>query len=256
MRIHKLSSVGTLVVSIDLELPARQWAEADRRALDAATLQLGELFEQHRISATWAVADPVQSAATERLQNFRVRQEIAVLCDQNWSGPQVSRSRFASELARRVLRARAAGLTVTTLAPRDGLPEDHLDLVLKQGLTAVRGALGGAPRALRFGLWEFPGTLRLPAESHWLISSSRGVRARRGIRRAVAQQGLFHLVVDASRFGALGRPAFRTLDRVLRYAAHQRKLQQLEILTLQDAAQRLSQTPQIAPARSVLRKAA
>lgn len=257
MRNSKLSAVGVLVVSVDLELPVDQWSTTERRALDEIAPQLVDLFDRLCIPATWAVADPLLSAATERLQASQIDHEIAVLGDTTWVGSQASRGRFAGELSRRVLRARAAGLATTTLVPVDPVDETHLDLLVKHGITAVRGPLQAtAPQALRFGVWQLPATLRLPVESGWLHRAVRGLIVRSSLRRTAAGRGLFHLIVDGPRLGLAGRPALRSLERLLRYADSRRRQHQLEAITMSEAAARLSHTPSILPARSVLRKAA
>ncbi len=257
MRMAKISNLGVIVVSVDLEPPVSGGVAA-QRMLDRLTPQLIELFDRHRVRATWAVADPIVSAATERLQSSHVPHEIAVLGDATWAGPHAARGRFAGELSRRVLRARAAGLAVSSLAMVEPIPTDHYDLLLKQGITAVRAPgqanTGRVPQSLRYRLWQLPVSHRLPAANRWFAAGSWA--AQRGLRRAAAQQSLYHLEIDAPRLGGRGSSALRSLERLLRQAARLQQQRRVEILTMAETVARLSATPSVVPARSVLRKAA
>jgi hypothetical protein len=254
-------SGGVLVISVDLELPLGHCGVVEERLLDETTGKLLALCDKYRMSATWGVADPVHSAATDRVRAASVAHEIAVLGDATWVGSQAGRARFAGELSRRVLKARAAGLPISTLIPAEVVLDDHLDLVVKNGITAVRGVVdhGGRsrrtaqPHALHFGLWEFPGSLRLPGDSRWLYGGGRGIWARRGLRRAAKGRRVFHLVVDAPRLGSSGTTAVSTLERVLQYADRLRSAERLLVATLAEVSGRLSQTRHTRPSRSILR---
>ena len=139
---------GSLVISIDLELAPRQRMRLDdQRRLASTTDSLIEALRDCRLAATWAVADPAVSAATEVIraaaENNNAENDnahdIAVLGDHTWIGPQAGRTRFARELSRRVLRAQVAGIGVSTLGVRDAVLSDHLDLLVQHGIPAVRG---------------------------------------------------------------------------------------------------------------------
>jgi hypothetical protein len=106
---------GRLLLSIDLELDFPQRGRADLNRLDAATSALLALCERCQLAATWAVADPAYSAATDLIRAASPRNEVAVLGDQSWVGPGAGRQRFSRELARRFDSARAAGIDATTL---------------------------------------------------------------------------------------------------------------------------------------------
>ena len=85
-------------------------------------------------------------------------QELALRAEIVWTGKTASRALFARELTNRLTRARAQGRAVTTLALPRGAEVEHIDLTIKQGITAVRthvaeptgraariGSLAGAP---------------------------------------------------------------------------------------------------------------
>lgn len=263
MAVFTALSRGLVVFSVDLELPMDQLRVEQGRALDGTTQRLIDLFRQFDIPATWAVADPVHSAATERILAASENHELAVRGDSTWVGSKAGRARFARELSRRVLRARAAGLSATTLIPGEAALDDHLDLIVKHGITAVRGMIDHAgtaretaqPHALHFGLWEIPGSLSLPGESRWFAGGGRRLRVRRGIDRAITAKKLFQVVINAPRLSANPK-AIRVVERTLHYARKMRDEQFLDVATLADVAARLSNTKPSSPTRSILRASA
>jgi len=260
---------GILAISIDLELDAQRRGLDQQQALETVTERLLSLLSKYRLQATWAVADPAISAATERLTTSGAGQEIAILADHTWAGREAGRSRFAREIARRVSRARAAGLDVSTLVLRDGTLGDQLDLVVKNGIRALRAsyepALDGAwfaarvvaqPRSPRFGLWELPPSWRLPSLSRWSVGGGGAGTAKRGIDQATAAKTVYHLMIDGLLLAAAGKSAERVLEKVLRHAERRRAQGALRVMTLADTAQCLTGDRHATPARSILRPAA
>ena len=73
-------------------------------SLETVTAELAERLARYNLPASWAVADPAVSAATERLLHAGAAHEIAILGDRSWVGREAGRARFARELARRVTR--------------------------------------------------------------------------------------------------------------------------------------------------------
>lgn len=259
---------GVLAVSIDLELdPLRRIAD-QQHGLEAMTNRLITLFDLYQLPATWAVADPAVSAATDRLTVSGSTHEIAVLGDHSWVGAEAGRSRFAKELHRRVQRARATGLPLTTLVTRDAYPDDHADLLVKQGMTAVLGPIERGkstlwpqakvtlPRSLKFGLWEISGTQRLPVESRSWLGGSGYLAAKRGIDRAAADCAVYHVVIDALQLARSGVSGLRVVEKFVRYAVRRREQRKIITETLASLARRLSGVRQSTPARSILRPAA
>lgn len=270
---HGRNDQATLIVTVDLETadvePGSNHTTLEQaRRLDETTDWLIRTFGRLGIAATWAVADPAHSAATERLLAAELGHELAVLGDSSWAGREAGRGRFARELARRVLGSRAAGIPVTSLVPRDIELGDHLDLLVKHGVTAVRGPVQSRvlrrkpaqPRTLHFGLWEMPGSVRLPDRGTWLAGAGlagmgSGITARRGIRRSAHYRHVFHLVVDAWRLAAGSQRDRRVLERTLTVARQVQERHALQLSTLSDVAARLSHVPRVVPARSILRSA-
>lgn len=226
------------------------------------TKRLVECFDTHRVPATWAVNDPAHSAATSLVIRSAVQHELAILGDPNWLGSTAGRTRFARELARRVSQARAAGINVCSLVPRVESVKRHIDLVVKQQITAVAGIDAPPhtaspcppPHALHYGVWEVPITDRLPRRSLWIFEG--GWSALRNIGRAARDTAMFHLSIDAA---ALEQEGQRAQNSVMWLAGKIGKLRDrglIRVETLGAAAARLADLPAATPQRSILRRAA
>ena len=260
---------GVFAISIDLELDPDRRGLDQTRSLEDVAGRLISLLTKYQIPATWAVADPAVSAATDRLVSAGAGHEIAVLGDQSWVGREAGRSRFSRELTRRVSRGRSAGLTISTLVLRNVVLDDHLDLVVKEGISAVRSDYAGStgsgllrrravaePRSLRFGLWDLPAATRLPGESRWLPSGGGARSARRGIDRAIATRAVYQLMIDGLLLAVRSPSALRLLERVLRHVDQRRQQGTLTVATLAGTAALLAGNRQGTPSHSILRPAA
>ncbi len=254
--------LGTLVISIDLELDPEEHDRQLERQLDLVRSELVTLTKNAAIPATWAVADPMLSAATESILAAKCGHEIAVLGDRAWLGPGCGRDRLARELTRRFSVPRKAGIPVSTLALRNVEHVADLDLLLKHGVTAVCSIPIDDPSfarkheqpPLRFGLWQPPDARRLPAQSTWW--SPLGWLVRREIKRAIRHRSLLHLRFDAPR---LIHDPGRSLDLVasiLRYAAAKRDAGQLAVKTISQLATQALSSRAAQPSRSILQSAA
>jgi hypothetical protein len=255
-------------LSIDLELDPLRPSRDQPRSLETITDRLVRLLDRYHASATWAVADPAVSAATEFLLAANESHEIAILGDQTWVGHEAGRMRFGRELARRVIRGRAAGIPISTLALRGTELADHLDLVAKQEILAVRddfheiakGWLAKStvrtPAALRFGLWDVPASMRLPGTSRWKLGGGGRRRCRSGIDKAIAECSVFHIQIDALSLADRGSMAEHALEQILRHAAIRQQQGALEITTIAGVARKLMGERTTAPARSILHPAA
>jgi len=189
--------VGYLNITVQLDSSAEAHGVQLHQELAKVSRQLLELLDAERIPATWAVSDPAHSAATSQILKSATDHDLAILGDSNWIGPTAGRTRFARELVRRVSQARAAGLRVTTLVPSVASIESHIDLVVKQQITAVCGSFISEARqqivdsrALHYGVWEVPVTAKMPLQSGWFRSGKRTIW--RSIRRTAAEAGTHH----------------------------------------------------------------
>ncbi|MEX0936553.1 MAG: hypothetical protein WDZ59_01745 [Pirellulales bacterium] len=262
MEFRRNRTTGRLVICIDLPSSVQQRASAQSSQQSTVKWLMGAL-SRVGLPATWAVDEPAGSWIASALATSNVPHEIALLGEASWVGSRVGRSRFARELGRRVLAARSTGLGLSSLVPRGTWVDDHLDLLLKYGITAVRGMLDeagrsripAAPHALHFGLWEVPGSISLPGGSTWMPGGGRGAHARRVVRRAALQGHTVQVVIDLPRLANGGDAARRVVESVLRHAARWCEEESLTVETLAGLAAQLSHTPQAVPSRSILRKA-
>jgi hypothetical protein len=259
---ERVSTTGRVALSIELELDIEHRDLLGEHRLDDVRAQLVAMTGRHGVRATWAVADPLLSAASDQLLAAGIGHELAVLGDRTWIGYGAGRTRLARELARRVGAPRKAGIPVTTLVLRSVERVLDRDLLLEHQVTAVRGpAMDCAslvrkqpPPPIRFGIWHAPTPWRIPPHAGWWISS--GWRIRREIERTIRRGGELHLAIDAPRLIEAGEEGLTAIDRTLEYVAAQRSMGRLHIATLsQLAAESLKQRSSV-PTRSILLPAA
>jgi hypothetical protein len=257
-----LSSQGGLVIlSIDLELEIGSHGPQDESRLDEIRTHLVRLTQQHALPATWAVADPLLSAASEAVLAANVGHELAVLGDRSWMGHGAGRTRLARELTRRFTSARNAGLPVSTLVLRNVEQVPDFDLLLGHGVTAVRNpavdsavlARNLATPPLRYGIWQAPTAWSIPPRPRWWTSLAWQIQ--RQIRRAARSGGTLHLQIDAPRLVASGPEALTAIDSALTRIAAYRTASRLEVKTLGQLAQEWHQSHATTPTRSILRAA-
>ena len=214
--------------------------------------------------ATWAVADPATSPATVTVLTSGMGHEMAILGAPSWVGTGAGRRRFAQQLTRRVEAARDENLAVSSLIFRNNTLDDHLDLLVKRGITAVRPGQGGAARSaklpqpgpLRYGVWAIPAAAVLPAATRWFGAGIVTHAAQRAIDRAVAYSATLHLAIDGPRMLERPEAGLKLLESMLRHASQRREEGRLELQTLAAAASTLSQLGCVIPLRSILRPAA
>jgi hypothetical protein len=247
-----------LTIELDPAADGRNFARHQESA--SATRRLIAILDTHRVAGTWAVSDPAHSAATSLVLRSAEVHEIAILGDAHWVGATAGRTRFARELARRVAQARAAGLEVTTLVPRVESVVHHIDLVVKQGITAIAAPAGAptapaeCPRALHYGVWELPIAAKLPTQARWFQAPTWSLW--RCIKRAAREAATFHLRVDAPALADAGETAERNFAWLIRRVATLRDRGLVKIETMATTAARLSAVPAVSPQRSILRPAA
>ncbi len=254
--------VANVLVTVELDPIADSHSMERHRGLAEVTKRLVECFDTHRLPVTWAVNDPAHSAATSLVIRSAVPHELAILGDPNWLGPTAGRTRFARELARRVSQGRAAGINIRSLVPRVESVKRHIDLVIKQQITAIVGVdpppqvacPWPTPRALHYGVWEIPVTDRLPRRAMWFFEG--GWSVLRKIGQAARDTATFHLSIDAPTLEHEGRRAQRSVLWLAGRIAKLRDRGLIHVETLGTAAARLADMPAATPQRSILHRAA
>jgi hypothetical protein len=257
------TKAGIFVLSIDVATPIERTSASAASLLEQACERLLAILNKCQLSATWAIDEPAHWSFSKRLQAAPQFHEIAILASAEWIGSAAGRSVFAQELGRRVLASRAAGLEVTTVVPHESAIDDHLDLLVKHEITAVRGIVDldaratrlAQPNQLHYGLWEMPGSLALPQRNRWLPGGGGVWKARRGIRRAMANSEIFHVVLDVAALIEAGPRAERIVERVLQIAAQHQAADELLAMTLAQVARHLTPVRSTASSRSILRAA-
>jgi hypothetical protein len=252
--------VGHMLITVLLDPQSDSRNLIRHKALESTALHLVTLMDHFRLPATWAMSDPAHSAANSLILRSDVSHETAILGDANWIGPTAGRTRFARELARRVTQARATGLEISTLVPRVASISEHIDLVVKQQLSATvaceppdaKGKLR-TPVALHYGVWEFPADSILPVAAKWYAAP--GWSLWRRISRTARDAATFHVVVDAPAMSEDSGRSERILAWLMRRVATLRDRGLVRVETLRSAAARLSDVPAVKPQRSILRAA-
>jgi len=251
---------AALAISIDLELDIPQRIALSGRSLDSVTTALLGLFEKYRLDASWAVADPAVSAATDSIRSCPQQHEIAVLGDPTWVGSAAGRPRFSRELVRRIEGGRSVGIAISTLVLREGVVADHADLLVKHGVTVVRGNLPRGsqlvehcrPMPIRFGVWDIPACCAVPAARRWWPTTVAG----HAVRAAVRNLDFVHFSIDAGRLVAARNSGLRSVERLLRLVARERDDARLKVSTLAAMADQLRPIRSSPPTHSILRSAA
>ncbi len=254
-------ATGHLILSVDLEPAEVVTRTGVLRETQALGSRLIRRCNERGLAATWAIAEPGLSKHLASLVGSPLAHEIAILGESDWLGQGISRQEFTRELQRRLGHAQAAGVSVSTLAPRDGVVDDHLDVVVKSGITALRGCVDAAVRAkrpaaahrLHFGMWEVPGSARLPYADGWVSSRFHLKRIFRRLEHVAARAGSLHLVIDVARTAQAGPAAERRVVAVLRRIHQLCSRRQLVVETMRDTVERLLMASQSTPQRSILR---
>jgi hypothetical protein len=256
------SALGTLALSIDLELGLDDHLREHQHRLDEVRSQLLRVTRDASLSVTWAVADPLLSAASESILAAGCGHEIAVLGDQAWLGPGCGRARLARELVRRFSVPRKAGIPVSTLALRNVEKVVDLDLLLEHGVTALCGlpVEHHSPKKkqlsppIRFGIWQPPAAWKLlPSTSWW---SPALWRLRRDIKHTIGKRSLLHLRLEAARLIDSPPAALDVVAKTLHHIAAKRNSGQLAIQTIGQLASQALGCRTAIPSRSILRPAA
>jgi len=254
-------ALSAVVLSIDVGLDGA--AGSQRQSIEASARKLARLLCETRWAATWAISDEFDPAVILSAPR-RGTDELALVAHGEWAGPRAPRQLFADALSRRLLRCRSLGFAPSTLVVRGDSPL-YLDLLIKQGITAVRnaprraaGLLGLLPRLprrcwlantrmLRWGLWQLPTAVEL---------CRLGLRrTARAFDEAAAAGGLLHLSIDVGRL-ASSCNGLTHVERILEQAACRRAEGRLRDSSVASYVCGLAGARRAISSRSILRQAA
>lgn len=251
---------GTVVLSVDLELDLEHHQGGLPRRLDEVRAELIDQATQAAIPVTWAVADPMLSAATEPILRAGGGHEIAVVGDEAWLGCGCGHDRLSRELSRRFAVPCKSGIAVHTLVTRNVTPLVELDVLLANGVTAICGPSAETltdirqPSPLRFGIWQAPPAWRLPPHAAWW--SPTAWQIRREIKRVARQGSILHLRLDALSLIDQPQDSLPLVNWLFAYIGKSRDAGRIELATIGTLAAATLSHRAGAPSRSVLRPAA
>lgn len=242
-------STGTGVFGLSIDV-----REQSATSLQAELSQLLKTLQRLQIPATFATPSPGCDGVVDKLRGQSLRHELAILADTSWVGPQVGRTHFARELARRVEVAQSRKATVRTIAVSDSDLSTNLDLLVKHRISVVRSPLytGFQPQSLRFGVWQAPVSFTLPLKGRWQFGGAEWA-INRALSRATRTLGLVHLVVNLETL--CDRTEAASLERILTTVHRRRSKGQITAVTMQGLVERLAPQRQATSAQSVLRVA-
>ncbi len=244
---------GLLGVSIDLND-----AEARRTVGLKVVREVLQLFETHKIPATWSLAEPATSAWAREIEMSAGCHEVAIAGDASWVGAAAGRTRFAQELSRRVTAARESGYKISTLVLHGTDLTDHLDLMVKQRISVIRGnsshvhipGLHFQPQSSRFGIWRTPEPAVFPGKARWWRGGNH-LQIRRLLQNAIRFNATAHVAIDGT---AKLESSLKSLEKLLTYLRRLSDEGTLTVEPLGKLALRWTRSASV-PSKSILRAA-
>lgn len=244
----------SITLSLDLELEIGRATATHAQRLDDLTPELVALLDRYDISATWGLADPARSAATDAILASDLPHEIAVLGDRSWLGWGAGGSRANRELARRISGAASRQIAVRSLVLHNessianGLPLAEL------GITTIRQPIGhqvlrpvslaGIGRGLKVA--EQVQRLALPRWWNWFMAGSTQwdsesqLAAHFSRRSLLSDRTVYHFGLDAQQLCLAGPRALIRLARLLEDLSELRDQHGIRLQTLRSWAERQS----------------
>jgi hypothetical protein len=255
----------SLSISVDLEPHA-----ADKRptpeALRQTVERLLELLALEGVAATWVTTEPQTSELIARVLEADGHHEAALLVPSAWMHSDNGRSRFAAEFVLQMKEAKASGISLSTLAIENDLPSEHLELLVRRGITAIRtdrpaplrlvrrdGSSGAGAAPIRYGLWQIPCEMRY-CGGGWLAQRIAAQRIRRDIERLIAASAAGHLVIEAPALALRADAKMTGLKAILQHIRRDRPWD-LRVGTICETVARLAAPRASRAAQSILRAA-
>lgn len=235
----------SITLSLDLELEIGRATATHAQRLDDLTPELVAQLDSYGIPATWGLADPARSAATDAILDSKLPHEIAVLGDRSWLGWGAGGSRANRELARRISGAASRQITIRSLVLHNessianGLPLGEL------GITTIRQPIGhevlrpvslaGVGQGLQVA--ERVRRLALPTWWTWWDGESQLTYHFRRRNLLSARTG-YHFGLDAQQLCSAGPRSLGRLATLLAELAQLRDQYAIRVQTLHDWAAR------------------
>jgi hypothetical protein len=244
---------GILSISIDASTSPGK-TDTRTSAVHSIVMELIDRCDVHRIPVTLALANPVGSEMARRVSSGASSHEIALLVE----GDVVSRKASRTEILRRIIRplqaAASTGIAVTSLASTGLWHLQHIDLLVRHGVTILRGPKTNTGlQSPCYGLWLVP-TAASFGGGGVLQGFVHVSRARRALRQVETGRGIVHVRIDAAGIAARGGRDIGSVEKLLKSAAARRDQSRLVITTLRATAARLL-PKRPAAAHSILRAA-
>jgi hypothetical protein len=256
---------GVLIVTVDLGMDCGGKGRQVGQATGQAASWLVDELNRYKVPATWAADEPALAMMIGQLLACGRGHEPALLADATWAGSGVPRGHFAREISRRVLSARAAGLSLSACMARERIPDEQLDVLVKHSITALCNPgdsvvacsrQGVEIRRRCFGLWELSVSAVLPSFTAFPWRLGANLRLDRALRRTAAGGTISHVLIDVARVAAAGAGARAQLTRFLHTTATLCGEGALRVETLSQAVLRKARPCPVMPSRSILRRAA
>jgi hypothetical protein len=264
---------AVLVVSLDLDCQAEA-SHRHRVNLENTAELLRTLARQHHVPVTWTSRNLPESLAARAAANVHAGGEVALAIGALPAGVSLRR-----HVAQQLTRARAAGLSVSTLAlsAECGLADLDSHDASRLGVTAIRSvgeasrtanvglfsrlmsSLPGQrtalprPRKLRYGLWEVPATIVHPRRQGRAGGSVTLTSPRRSIDRVIRFHPYLHVVIDVPLVAEMGAAAVEPIDQLFQLAGHASLAGALRVGTIASLAASFAPVRTAAPARSILK---
>lgn len=258
---HREPAPAELALCIDIAAPAAD--KASHSAMAEAVYQLVALWTEFGVPATWVVSDPRDWPELTRVRLHPSGHEIALLAERAWGAGD--HAEFGAELAARVHCVTAMGFRVTTLALQGVSSPQDVSLLVRHGLSIIRGPSGSAAnsgtapvfRPVVGGrrVWHVPVSAVVDGRRGWWLSHG-ATRARRVVRGAARNRDMAVVVFDVA--AAVERrmdllPAARS---ILRLAQRFQRRGLLRLVSVQRLACLADQQRTPANLESLLRRAA
>jgi hypothetical protein len=253
----------SLAISVNLESSSSAKHRPSSDALARTVEWLVELLGSEGVPATWIACDPVSSELIAPALEADRNHEAALSVPSAWLRRDNGRSRFAAEFIARRRGAEAAGISLSPLAIDDELPSEHLELLVRRGITAIRterpaairlarrdGSSGSGIAPIRYGLWRVACEMRYRGGG-WLAERVAAQRVCREIDRRIAASTSGHLAIDAPEVALRANANLGGLRAILRHIRRER----LRVGTIADTVARFTAPKSSRSAQSILRVA-